>query len=167
MGDGFIKYFEIGKIVNTHGLNGYVKIYPTTSDINRFSLLKNVLINDLEYQIENVRYQKNLVYVKFSSVNNIDEAEKLKGSIIKIPEHLALPLQKDEYYLQDLYGLNVYEGDEFLGQITDVIQNGPNDIYVVDGKIFIPAVKSFILNIDIKNKLMSVKLIEGLRNLNA
>lgn len=130
-------------------------------------MLKNVLINDFEYEIENVRYQKNLVYAKFLSVNNINDAEKLKGSIIKIPEHLALPLQDDEYYLQDLYGLNVYEGDEFLGQITDIILGSANDIYVVDEKIFIPAVKSFILNIDIKNKLMSVKLIEGLRELNA
>lgn len=120
----------------------------------------------MEYEIENVRYHKNLVYVKLLGINNIEEAEKLKDAIIKISENLALPLEENEYYLQDLYGINVYEGKEFLGQITDILQTGANDVYVVDKKILIPAVKQFILNIDLQNKMMSVKLIEGMRDLN-
>ena len=130
----FIKYFEIGKIINTHGIKGELKIYPMTDDINRFSLLKKVLIDNLEYKIKHVRYNKNLVYIIFDGINNINDAEKLKNKIIKIPEKLALPLDKNEYYIQDLYGLNVYEGDEFLGQITDVMKTGANDVYVINKK---------------------------------
>ena len=162
----FIKYFEIGKIINTHGIKGELKIYPMTDDINRFSLLKKVLIDNLEYKIKHVRYNKNLVYIIFDGINNINDAEKLKNKIIKIPEKLALPLDKNEYYIQDLYGLNVYEGDEFLGQITDVMKTGANDVYVINKKILIPAIKECILKIDIKNKVMSVKLLKGLRELN-
>lgn len=147
-------------------MKGELKIYPTTDNINRFSLLKKIFVNNSEYEIENVRYHKNLVYVKLLGINDIEEAEKLKGAIIKISEDLALPLEENEYYLQDLYGINVYEGKEFLGQITDILQTGANDVYVVDKKILIPAVKQFILNIDLQNKTMSVKLIEGMRDLN-
>ncbi len=166
MGDGLIKYFAIGKIINTHGLKGELKIYPTTDDINRFDLLEKVFINDMEYEIENVRYDKNLVYIKFFGIDDIDQAQKFKGCIIKIPEDLALPLEENEFYLQDLYGLNVYEGENFLGKITDIIQTGANDIYVVDGKLMIPAVKQFVLAIDTQNKIMRVKLIKGMRDLN-
>lgn len=113
-----------------------------------------------------MRNHKNLVYIKLFEINNIEDAQKLKDSIIKIPESLALPLDENEYYLQDLYGLDVYEEENFLGKITDIIQTGANDIYVVNNKILIPAVKQYILNIDIKNKIMHVKLINGLRDLN-
>ena len=162
-----IKYFEIGKIINTHGLKGELKIFPMTDDIKRFDLLKSVFVNDLEYKINKVFYYKNLVYIKFAGVNNIDQAEKLKGEIIKIPESMALPLDKNEYYISDLYDLKVYNENEFLGNITDIISTGKHDVYVINKKIFIPAVKEFILDINIKNKTMHVKLIDGMRDLNA
>lgn len=166
-GDGIIKYFDIGKIINKHGLKGELKIYPTTENINRFSLLKNFFVDDLEYEIENVRYHKNFVYIKLLGINSVEDAEKLKGATIKISDELALPIGENEYYIRDLYGMKVYEGEEFLGCITNIISTGANDIYVVDEKIFIPAIKQCILNVDIKNRTMFVKLIEGLRDLNA
>ena len=130
-------------------------------------MLEKVWINDRAYEIINVRYQKNFVYAKLSGIDNLSQTEKFKGCIVKIPEELALPLDDDEYYLRDLYDLKVYDGDEFIGKITDVIQNHKDDIYVVDNKIFIPAIKNFILDVDIRNKTMHVKLIEGMRELNA
>ena len=138
-----------------------------TDDIKRFDLLKSVFVNDSEYKINKVFYYKNLVYIKFAGINNIDQAEKLKGEIIKIPESMALPLDKNEYYISDLYDLKVYSGEEFLGVITDIISTGKHDVYIINKKIFIPAVKEFILDINIKNKTMQVKLIDGMRDLNA
>ena len=107
------------------------------------------------------------MYIIFYGIESINDAEKLKNKIIKIPDEFALPLDKDEYYIRDLYGLNVYdENKKFLGHITDVIQTGANDVYVINKNLLIPAIKECILKIDIKNKIMSVKLLKGLRELN-
>jgi 16S rRNA processing protein RimM len=170
--DSDIKFISVGKIINTHGLNGEVKVFPTTDDLNRFSLLKSVFINHIEYEIKNYRINKNLVFIKFKDVDDINAAEKLKGFFLEISKDKALPLALDEYYLCDLYNICVYdENNNFLGKLIEIIQTGAHDIYVVfnkdlknkkSRKILIPAVKKFILSVDIKNKKMHVKLINGM-----
>ena len=95
-------------------------------------------------------------------------AERLKGSIVKITEDMAIPCEEGEYYIRDLYDMTVVTDDgEELGVITDILFTGANDVYVVKppkGKdILIPAIKQVILNVDVDNKKMTVKLLEGLR----
>ncbi len=164
------KYFVIGKIVNTQGLKGEVRALPFTDDIKRFELLKEVFLSIKgslkSYKIENVRFHKKFVLLKFENIDDINDAERLKNTEIKIPEELALPCSKDEYYIRDLYGLNVITKDnEHLGTLVDIIFTGANDVYVVENKekqILIPAIKKCILNIDLQNKIMTVSLLEGL-----
>lgn len=164
--------FEIGKIVNTQGIKGDVRVIPSTDDIKRFELLNTVLIvsksNEVELEIENVWYHKNFVILKFKSVNDMTSAEKLKNSIIKIPDSEALPLDEGEYYIRDLYGMTVVEDGIPLGELCEILFTGANDVYVVRNKetkeeILIPAIKQCILNVDLENKVMDVSLLKGLR----
>ena len=165
------EYFEIGQIVNTSGLKGVVKVNPFTDDISRFEELKKVFIEKnkelTEYEIEEVRYHKNQVLLKFKNIDSIEEAEKFRNCYIKISRKDAKELPEDTYYIVDLIGTNVYlENNDYVGEIIDVFSTGSNDVYVIkrEGNIdlLIPAIKDVIKDIDIKNKKMIVNLIEGL-----
>ncbi len=165
------KYFVIGKIVNTQGIKGDMRVVPTTDDIHRFELLefvyidKNGIIN--KYEVDNIRYHKQFVLLKIKGIDDMTAAEKFKNSEVKITEDMALPLEENEYYIGDLYSMNVItDEEEYLGTIEDIIFTGANDVYVVrnnENEILIPAIKQCILNVDIENKKMTVKLLEGLR----
>ncbi len=166
-----LNYFVIGKIVNTQGIKGDVRVIPTTDDINRFKKLKEVQIfkgnTIVSYEIENVRFHKQFVLLKFKGIDSINDAELLKNLEIKIPRDLAIPCDKDEYYISDLYNINVItDNGEILGTIDDIIFTGANDVYVVkkdESQILIPAIKQCILDVNIKEKTMLVHLLEGLR----
>ncbi|MHC1750439.1 MAG: ribosome maturation factor RimM [Cellulosilyticaceae bacterium] len=163
--------FTIGRIVNTHGVKGELRILPTTDDVKRFGKLKKVYIvrKDMkEYEIETIRYHKNFVLIKFKGIETMDEAELFKNSLIKINREDGLPLAQDEYYIGDLYDMQVItEEGRILGLITDIIYTGSNDVYVVQEpttkkEILIPAIKQCIKNVDVAKKQMLVELLEGL-----
>ena len=163
----FIKYFEIGKIINTRGLKGEMKIFCfCCDDIKKFDLVDKIFIDDEDFEIENVSYKKNFVYIKLVGVNNIDDAEKFRDKIIKIDDDLARKIFENEYRRENLYGIKVYEDNNFLGELTEIIKTGAHDVYVIKNEnkeILIPAVSEFILDIDLENKIMKVKLIDGMR----
>ena len=165
-------YLQIGKIVNTVGVRGEIKIYPTTDDPKRFSLLSEIETLDTKgikksFAIEKVRYQKNLVIMKLSGVDDMDTATGLRGYTIIVDRANALPLDEDQYYIADLIGLDVVtEEGQKLGVIADVLQTGANDVYVVRpeaGKdILIPAIKQCVINVDVAGGKVVVRLMEGL-----
>lgn len=165
-------YFVIGKIVNTQGIKGDMRVIPTTDDITRFELLSTVLIDRkgviTEYEVQNVRYHKQFVLLKLKGIDDMTTAETFKNSIVKINEEDAIPCEENEYYIRDLYDMQVVTTDgEKLGVINDIIFTGANDVYVIknnDGKeLLVPAIKDCIVNVDVENKTMTVKLLEGLR----
>ena len=165
-------YFEIGKIVNTVGIAGELKIFPTTDDAKRFGFLETVsiMLNGMliEKSVKNVRYHRNLVMMKLDGVDDMDGANALRGGVIVVDRANALPLAENEYYLKDLVGLAVSTEDgENLGVLRDVIFTGANDVYVVgDGlgkDILIPAISKCILSVNIAGREMVVRLLEGLR----
>lgn len=165
------EYFEIGQIVNTSGLKGIVKINSFSDDMRRFEELDKVLIEKnkelTEYVIEEVRYSKNQVLVKFKGIDTIDDAKKFKNCYIKIPREEAKKLPEDTYYIVDLIGINVYLEDGILvGEIIDVFPTGSNDVYVVrreeNNDLLIPAIKDVIKSINIEEKKIIINLIEGL-----
>lgn len=165
------KYFEIGQIVNTNGLKGVVKVKPFTDDIKEFETFENIYVQEkaklVEYKIESVRYAKNMVFLKLKGIDTIEEAENLRNFYIKV-ERDALPeLEENSYYIVDLLECEVITIDgENLGKMDDIFNTGSNDIYVVkneEGKqILLPAIKEVIKNVDIPNKKITVKLMEGL-----
>ena len=103
---------EIGQIVNSYGIKGFLKVVPFTDDVNRFNDLKHIYIEKNkkleEVEIEEVKYHKNLVLIKLKGIDDIDEAEKYKNSYIKIDRKDAVKLSENSYFIVDLIGMNVY-----------------------------------------------------------
>lgn len=162
---------EIGQIVNTFGIKGFVKIYPYVDDIQRFDDLKKVYIKtkkqETELEIEEVKYQKNMVLAKFKGIETVEQAELLRNAYVEIDRKDAIPLEEGQYFIADLLGLEVFlDTGEKLGILDDIFNTGSNDIYVVKnelGKQFLlPYIDDVIKNIDIENKRITVHLIEGL-----
>lgn len=167
------QYFIIGKIINTHGINGELKILPLTDDIKRFNKLKQIYIekngNLTLFTIQSVRYNNNFVIIKLETINDMTSAQQLKECYIKINRENAAKLPKGSYYISDMIGLDVKTDDgEYLGKIKDILQPGGNDIYVIDYnecELLIPATKEVVKSIDLENKIMMVKLLEGLKDI--
>ncbi|OOO00524.1 MAG: 16S rRNA processing protein RimM [Epulopiscium sp. Nele67-Bin004] len=166
--------FTVGKIVNTHGIKGELRVLPTTDDNNRFKKLKTVYVElykqtELkQYEIEASRLHKNFVLIKLVGIDDINDAEFLKNATLKIDRKDSLPLEEDEYYISDLYGIDVKTEDgRHLGIIQDILFSAANDVYVVkndERELLIPAIKQCILKVDIPNKCMTVNLLEGLED---
>lgn len=167
--------FTVGKIVNTHGVKGELKIIPTTEDPKRFAKLKSIFVEGRKgmetYEIEGVRYHKDFVLLKLKGIEDMTQAERLKGSTLKIDRKDSLPLKKDEYYISDLFGMEVYtEEERFLGVLVDIIETGSNDVYVVkkedrEKDLLLPAIKQVVKEVDVMQKKMKVHLLEGLEEL--
>lgn len=165
------KYFEIGQIVNTNGLKGFVKVKPFTDDIKEFETFETIYVQKktelIECKIESVRYAKNMVLLKLKGIDDIDSAEALRNLYIKVSREQLPELQENSYYIVDLLECEVVtvEG-EILGKMDDVFNAGSNDIYVVKNEkgkqILLPAIKEVIKNVDIPNRKITVKLMEGL-----
>ena len=162
---------EVGQIVNTFGIKGFVKIYPYVDDITRFDNLKKVHIksknNDEELQIEEVKYQKNMVLVKFKGIETVENAEKLRNSFVEIDRADAIPLEEGQYFIADLLGLDVFlDTGEKLGVLEDIYNTGSSDIYVVKnelGKQFLlPYIDEVIKQINLEEGKIIVHIIEGL-----
>mgnify|MGYP001861429931 CR=1 FL=1 len=166
------EYFEIGQIVNTFGVKGMVKVYLYTENVKRFEELKKVsLINKnskKEYEIEEVKYHKNMVLIKFKGVDTVEQAEDLRNFYIQIERKDATPLEEGSYYIADLINLDVYTDEgEKLGILEDIFNTGSNDVYVVkdlNGKqILLPGIEDVIKEIDLKEGKILVHMLKGLR----
>lgn len=166
-----MQYLEVGQIVNTFGIKGQVKVVPFTNDIERFDELKKVYIVNRktrkEVEIENVKYHKNMVLLKFKGLDKIEDVEIYKNCYLEIDRKDGKPLEEGEYYIIDLIGLDVYTDEgTHLGKVDDIYNTGSNDIYVVKdelGKqILLPYIDEVIKEINLESHKIIVHLIEGL-----
>lgn len=163
---------QVGVISSTHGIKGEVKVFPTTDDSRRFSYLKNVQLdmgnhNYIHLEIENVKYFKQLVILKFKGFDNINDIIMYKGKSLFVTREDAVALQKDEYFIADLIGMKVRNEDNtFQAVLKEVMETGANDVYILEttsGKeVLIPAIKDCILDIDLTKKEMCIHLLDGL-----
>lgn len=166
---------QVGVITSTHGVRGEVKVFPTTDDAARFKKLKQVILDTgkekVELEIAGVKFFKNMVILKFREIDNINDVEQYRKKPLYVTRENAVKLKKDEYFIADLIGLRAVsdEGEE-LGNISDVLQTGANDVYVIskDGSddILLPAIKDCVKAVDIEGGTMQVHLLDGLRELN-
>ncbi len=164
-------YLRVGVISSTHGLKGEVKVFPTTDEPERFYELEEVLLDTgrerLTLEITSVRFFKNQVILKFRQFNDINEIEKYKGCDLLVTREQAVPLEDNENFIVDLIGMQVVsDSGEVLGTLTDVLQTGANDVYVVETaqkkEILLPAIPSCILEVDVEEAVMKVHILEGL-----
>lgn len=164
---------EIGKIVNTHGLKGEIKVIPWTNTPEVFEDIEYIYVKGREeakFDISNIKYQKNNIILRLKGINDISEAEKLKNSIITADREQLGELEEGEYYITDLIDCTVEAEDgSVYGLVKDVINTGSSDIYVVKRDemkdLLIPVIDDVVLNIDIEAKRITVRLMEGLEDL--
>lgn len=165
------QFLQVGVISSTHGVRGEVKVFPTTDDMARFKKLKQVILDTGRehklLEIESVKFFKQFAILKFKGIDNINDIEKYKGKSLLVDRKNAVKLQKDEYFIADMVGLEVFTEDgELFGTMKDVLETGANDVYIIDspqhGEVLIPAIKQCILDVDIENNKMTIHLMEGL-----
>ena len=166
-----MKNLEIGQIVNTFGIKGFVKVNPWVNDNSRFEKLKKVYIKirneHKELEIEEVKYHKNQVLLKFNGIDTIEQAESIRNAIIEIDRENAIPLEKGEYFIADLLESEVFTDEgEKLGVLDDIYNTGSKDIYVVKNElgknILLPGINDVIKEVDVENKKIIVHLLKGL-----
>ena len=121
----------------------------------------------LPLEIEGVKFFKQFVILKFRGIDNINDIEKYKGKRLLVDREHAVKLKKDEYFIADMIGMDVFTEDgELFGALKDVMETGANDVYIIemsDGKeVLVPAIKQCILDVDIENRKMVIHLLEGL-----
>lgn len=165
---------EVGKIVNTHGLRGEVKIVTWTDTPDVFEDIKYVYAvrknEEISLTVKGIKYQKNNIIVKFAEIESIDEAEKYKNCILKADREMLGELPEGVYYIADLIGCEVYEDNgTMLGKISDVFNTGANDIYAVSAPerkdLLIPVTDETVIDVNIEDKRVTVHLLEGLDEL--
>lgn len=165
------KLLKVGVISSTHGLKGEVKVFPTTDDVKRFRQLKEVLLNAGDektvLQIEQVKFFKQFVILKFKGIDDIEDVQKYKGKDLLVTRENAVKLKKDEYFIADLIGVGVISDDNSLrGILKDVIQTGANDVYVIDledgRQLLLPAIKECVLMVDLDENIMKIHVLDGL-----
>ena len=166
-----MKNLEIGQIVNTFGIKGFVKVNPWVDDVTRFDDLKKVYIKirkeQKELEIEDVKYHKNQVLIKFKGIENIEQAESLRNAYLEIDRKDAIPLEEGQYFIADLLESEVFSDEgEALGVLDDIYNTGSNDIYVVKNElgksILLPGIPEVIKKVDTENKKIIVHLLKGL-----
>jgi len=162
---------QVGAITQPHGVHGEVKVFPTTSDAKRFKKLKEVILDtgkeQITLEIENVKFFKQFVILKFKGFDDINDIQKYKGKPLLVTRENAVKLGQDEYFIADLIDMAVYdEQDQYLGILTNVIETGANDVYEVkfeDGReVLFPAIKQCILDVDMEGRKMKVHIMDGL-----
>ena len=161
----------IGKVVNAVGIRGELKVYNYSDSDQIYRDTKLIYMDDELCKVEHVRTQKNMVVLKLKGIDDRNGAELAKGRFIYVTESDLPELEEGVFYVRDLIGMKVVseEGSD-IGVVNDVIQNTAQDIFEVkteDGRlVLIPKVEQFVPEIDGEKRVITVRLIEGLLELN-
>lgn len=158
---------EIGKIVNTHGIRGEVKVQPWCDDPYIFDELEYLIIDGKEYDIIKNRLHKNCQIIQLDGITNMNDAEFMRNKIVMI-ERDVLELPEGRYFVADIEGLTVREENgRVLGIVDEVIKTGSNDVYSLKDTfnhkpILIPVIDSVVLETNIDEGYITVRLLKGL-----
>ena len=168
-----MNYFNVGKIVNTQGLQGEMRVLSVTDFAeerfkkgNKLALFdkKDQFVMDVE--IASHRKAKNFDIIKFKGMYHINDIEKFRDFSLKVAEENLTDLEDGEFYYHEIIGLEVYENDVLLGTIKEILQPGANDVWVVKRKgkrdLLLPYIPSVVLGIDIEQGRVDVEIPEGL-----
>lgn len=160
------QFIVVGRVIAPWGVRGEMKVEVMTDFPNRFSPQEEVHIDGRPMTIERSRRHKGRVILKLATIDNVDAAEQLRGRFLEVPLSALRPLPEDQYYRFQLIGLDVLTTEgELLGQITQILPTGSNDVYVVptkDGELLIPGIDDVVKTVDMGKRCMVVEIIEGL-----
>ncbi len=158
------EFVEAGRIVNTHGVAGEVKIEVWLDSPEFMKKFKRLVLDGRELKLVSARVHKGFLIAKIEGVDDINAAMPLKGRTVCIRREDAR-LPKGTFFLQDIIGAAVVdESGEKIGTLTDVMESPAGNIYIVNGERehLIPAVPEFILSTDAEAGVITVRLIEGM-----
>jgi 16S rRNA processing protein RimM len=163
------RFLVIGQVRKPHGVRGEVRVTIHTDLPQRFTWLESVYLgqsNPRLVAVESVRFHQDMVLLKLAGFNDRETAGILRGEWLQIPEADAIPLEEGEYYLYQLEGLDVFTDEgQLLGQLTQIIETGANNVFVVQGavgEILLPDIDEVIKDIDFESSRMTVHLLPGL-----
>ena len=158
------QYIEAGRIVNTHGVAGEVKIEVWLDSPQFLKSFKRCFIDEREVKLLSARVHKGFLIAKLQGVEDVNAAMALKGRTVFI-DRADARLPKGAFFLQDIIGASVVdEQGREIGKLTDVMETPASNVYVVKGETehLIPAVPEFIMSTDVENGIITVHLIEGM-----
>ncbi len=161
---------NVGKIVNVHGIKGEVKVLSQSDfTAERFQPGNELLIQsgteENIVKIKTYRVHKNFHLLQFEGLENINLVEKYKGAdVFQEIEQVEIELAEHEYYYHDIIGCTVFNDGEPIGRVTDIIETGANDVWVVKGskEHLIPYIEDVVKTVDIDNKTIEIEAMDGL-----
>ena len=168
-----MNYFNVGKIVNTQGLQGEMRVLSVTDFAEERFKKGNILAlfdkKDqfvMDVEIASHRKVKNFDIIKFKGMYHINDIERFRDFTLKVREEDLTDLEDGEFYYHEIIGLEVYENDLLLGRIKEILQPGANDVWVVKRKgkrdLLLPYIPPVVLGIDIEQGRVDVEIPEGL-----
>lgn len=164
----------VGKIVNTHGIRGDLKVLLHTdfpevrfAPKNRLKMIHPENGTQIDVTIATSRPIKGMYIVKFNEFGDINDVEKYKGWELKVSKENTVDLPDNEYYFHEIIGCKVVSDEgEDLGVIEEILRPGANDVWVVKlpnrKQLLLPVIDDVVLDVDVKDKLVTVHLMEGL-----
>lgn len=164
-------FVSIGKILNFHGVKGEAKLGYTKNREEFLSQIKKVYIKtDSEYkefEIQSLKFTPKCAIVKFKGIDSLNDILNYKGSVVFVDESSAREfLDEDEFLIDELVGMNVYDGDNRVGSVVGVSNNGASDLLSVKTNTknicLVPFVKAIVTSVDMKTKRIQINNIEGL-----
>lgn len=162
-------FLAVGRVLRPHGLHGEVRVEIHTDYPERFALHKLLYLGPayVPYALQSYRFHRGAVLLKLEGIDDRAVAETLRGQWVWIPIEEAVPLEEGECYQYQMYDLRVWTVDgEDLGRITEIIETGSHDVYVVQGErgeVLLPDTDEVVVEVDVQAGRMLVRLIEGLR----
>lgn len=165
-------FYNVGKIVNTHGIRGDVRVMPTTDFVaERFAKGQDLYLQQagepLKLTVESARQHKGFILVKFVGYDNINDVQAFRDHELMVSSKDQQPLEDGQYYYHQIIGLSVKTVDgEELGTIKEILSPGANDVWVVqrDGKkdLLLPVIDDVVKDVDLDAGEVTVELMEGL-----
>ncbi|ARK31024.1 ribosome maturation factor RimM [Halalkalibacter krulwichiae] len=169
------EWYKVGKIVNTHGVKGEVRVISSTDFAeDRYAIGSELMIKhddkgeNIHVVVRHHRLHKNFDLLQFEDYHSINEVEPLKGATLYVSGEQLDELDEGEFYYHEIIGCKVFtESDEELGKIKEIIETGANDVWVIQRKgpgkdILIPYIEDVVKEIDVWNKVIRIHVMEGL-----
>ncbi|MCB7152898.1 ribosome maturation factor RimM [Bacillus sp. ATD] len=168
------RWFNVGKIVNTHGIKGEVRVISKTDFAeerykpgNTLYLFMDGRNEPVEVTVNTHRLHKQFHLLQFKERQSLNEVEELKNAIIKVPEEDLGELNEGEFYFHEIIGCEVFtEEGELIGKVKEILTPGANDVWVIERKgkkdALIPYIESVVKHINVSEKKIEIDLMEGL-----
>jgi 16S rRNA processing protein RimM len=163
------RFLAVGRVIKPHGVNGEVRVEPMTDQPERFGWLESVFVGEHKPRrvgVISARRHGNFVLLKLDGYPTRTEAELLRNELLQVPEDEAIPLEEGEYFLHQLLGLEVVtESGRHLGHLTNVLETGANNVFIIDGpggELLVPDIPDVVLEVNVAGGRIVIRPLPGL-----